>query len=233
MIENEKKHILVIDDDARLRSLLKRFLRDNGFCVTCANGACEARKMMQEYVFDLLIIDVMMPNETGLEFLGKLRSENDIPVILLTAMNETEDRITGLECGADDYLAKPFEPKELVLRLKSILRRAPVDNSGISDKLNLGICVYDLQRKELYSKQGVVIHITPVEQSLLSVLGDKSGQIFSREMLSEILGAGQSPRSIDVQITRLRKKIEFDSKNPRYLQTVRGKGYMLLSEISY
>ena len=147
---------------------------------------------------------------------------------MLTAMGETADRITGLEAGADDYLPKPFEPKELVLRIRNILKRAPQEKKDSVGELNLGLCLYDMAKKELTDKQGQVIHITPVEQALLNVLGQKSGQVFSREKLAEILGAGQSPRSIDVQITRLRKKIEQDSKNPRYLQTVRGKGYMLL-----
>ena len=133
-----------------------------------------------------------------------------------------------MESGADDYLPKPFEPKELVLRIKNILRRAPVVNEAEKQVLNLGLCVYDLVKKELVSKSGQLIHITPVEQSLLNILGQKSGQVFSREKLADMLGAGQNPRSIDVQITRLRKKIEKDSKNPRCLQTVRGKGYMLL-----
>ncbi len=229
-METETQHILVVDDDTRLRSLLQRFLRENGFLVSTAKGAAEAREAMRAYQFDLLIVDIMMPEETGLEFLSSLRQESSVPVIMLTAMGDTEDRITGLENGADDYLPKPFEPKELVLRIKSILKRAPKEKTEISEKLNLGQCIYDMQQKELLTKQGQVIHITPVEQALLNVLGAKSGQIFTREKLAEILGAGQSPRSIDVQITRLRKKIERDSKNPRYLQTVRGKGYMLLPE---
>lgn len=229
-METETQHILVVDDDTRLRSLLQRFLRENGFLVSTAKGAAEAREAMRAYQFDLLIVDIMMPEETGLEFLSSLRQESSVPVIMLTAMGDTEDRITGLENGADDYLPKPFEPKELVLRIKSILKRAPKEKTEISEKLNLGQCIYDMQQKELLTKQGQIIHITPVEQALLNVLGAKSGQIFTREKLAEILGAGQSPRSIDVQITRLRKKIERDSKNPRYLQTVRGKGYMLLPE---
>lgn len=229
-MEAEKQHILVVDDDTRLRSLLQRFLRENGFYVSVAKGAEEAREALKNYRFNLLIVDIMMPNETGLEFLEKLRLESSLPVILLTAMGETEDRIIGLESGADDYLPKPFEPKELVLRIKNILKRAPQEKTEANEKLGLGLCTYDMQSKELLTKNGQVIHITPVEQALLSVLGAKSGQIFTREKLAEILGAGQSPRSIDVQITRLRKKIEQDSKNPRYLQTVRGKGYMLLPE---
>ena len=229
-MENNSAHILVVDDDNRIRLLLQRFLRDNEFYVSVAKDAASAREMLKEYRFDLLIVDIMMPEESGLEFLQTLRQESNVPVIMLTAMGETADRISGLECGADDYLPKPFEPKELVLRIKSILRRAPQTDKAAVEKLNLGLCCYDMNKKELLSKQGAIIHITPVEQAMLSVLGQKSGQIFSREKLAEILGAGQSPRSIDVQITRLRKKIEKDSKNPRYLQTVRGKGYMLLPE---
>ncbi len=228
-MDSEIKHILVVDDDTRLRSLLQRFLRESGFYVSAAKKAAEARLLMEQYKFDLLIVDIMMPEESGLEFLEKLRKESNVPVIMLTAMGETEDRISGLEIGADDYLPKPFEPKELVLRIKSILRRAPVEKQDVCDFLNFGGCSYNLQTKELLTKHGEIIHITPVEQALLNILGVKSGQVFSREKLAELLGAGQSPRSIDVQITRLRKKIEPDTKNPRYLQTVRGKGYMLLS----
>ena len=230
MMAEHKAHILVVDDDTRLRSLLQRFLRESDFFVSAAKDADEARERLKEYQFDLLIVDIMMPHETGLEFLQKLRQESLVPVILLTAMGETADRIAGLEIGADDYLPKPFEPKELVLRIKNILKRAPKDSGNKKQVLDLGLCVYDLDKKELLTKQNQIVHITPVEQLLLSVLGEKSGQVFSREKLAEILGAGQSPRSIDVQITRLRKKIEQDSKNPRYLQTVRGKGYMLLSD---
>ncbi len=228
-MDQDAKHILVVDDDTRLRNLLQRFLRENSFLVSTAKDADEARFMMQQYKFNLLIVDIMMPKESGLEFLRKLRVENSIPVIMLTAMGDVEDRITGLEHGADDYVSKPFEPKELLLRIGSILRRTPKEKKE-NQKLDLGMFVFDMQTKELVSKQGQLLHITPVEQSLLVILGTKSGQVFSRERLSEILGAGQSPRSIDVQITRLRKKIEKDSKNPRYLQTLRGKGYMLLSD---
>ena len=226
----ESQHILVVDDDTRLRSLLQRFLRENGFLVSVAKNAFEAREFLKQYVFDLLIVDIMMPQESGLEFLQKLRQDSLVPVVMLTAMGETSDRIAGLEKGADDYLPKPFDPQELVLRIKNILKRTPSEKQNNEGLLNLGLCVYDVQKKELQTKQGELIHITPVEQALLNVLGAKSGQVFAREKLAEILGAGQSPRSIDVQITRLRKKIEADSKNPRYLQTVRGKGYMLLPE---
>lgn len=229
-MEKEKFHILVVDDDTRLRSLLQRFLRENDFLVSAAKNADEARQRLKDYVFNLLIVDIMMPGESGLYFVTRLREENDVPVIFLTAMGETADRIAGLETGADDYLPKPFEPRELVLRIRNILRRTPKAQKAKAEKLNLGLCLYDPATKELLTREGQIIHLTPVEQALLSVLGQKFGQVFSREKLAELLGAGQSPRSIDVQITRLRKKIEKDSKNPRYLQTVRGKGYMLLPE---
>ena len=223
-------HILVVDDDLRLRSLLQRYLQENGYAVSCAKDAEDARMFLKQYIFDLLIVDVMMPNETGLEFLQKLRIDNDVPAIVLTAMGETKDRISGLEAGADDYLPKPFEPKELLLRINSILRRVPQTDSAVSQFLHFGECTFDLTTKELRHSVNGVIHITPVEQSILYILGQKNGQIFTREKLAEMLGVEQSPRSIDVQITRLRKKIETDSKNPRYLQTLICKVYMLLKK---
>lgn len=229
-MQKECAHILVVDDDLRLRNLLQRYLQENGFIVTGAYDAENARMFLQQYRFNLLIVDVMMPNESGIEFLQKLRRDSDVPAIVLTAMGTTEDRISGLEAGADDYLPKPFEPKELVLRINNILRRVPEVKTDTASVLKMGDCVYDMNKKEFRRKHEGVIHITPVEQAILSILGQKSGQIFTRERLAEMLGSGQNPRSIDVQITRLRKKIEADSKNPRYLQTVRGKGYMLLTE---
>jgi len=225
----EKSHILVVDDDTRLRSLLGRFLREQGFVTSVAKDALEADMFLEQYRFDLIVLDVMMPGVDGFEFLKKLRAESNVPVLMLTAMGETDNRIYGLEQGADDYLPKPFEPKELVLRIKSILKRVP-QKQDQSPVLNFGSTVYDMMTKELKTVSGDVIHITNVEQQLLAVFGQKAGQIFTREKLAEILGAGNNPRSIDVQITRLRKKIEKDSKNPRYLQTIRGKGYMLLPE---
>ena len=223
----ERPHILVIDDDTRLRALLQRYLQENGFAVTTAKDAENARMFLSQYIFDLLIVDVMMPNETGLEFLQNLRKTSQIPAIVLTAMGETEDRISGLESGADDYLAKPFEPKELVLRIHNILRRIP-QKTLAQNLLKIGDFTFDIKTNELRDKDGNIMHITPLEQTLLSILGKKNGQIFSREQLAELLETGENSRSIDVQITRLRKKIEKDSKNPRYLQTIRGKGYMLL-----
>jgi len=228
-MQNERPHILVIDDDTRLRMLLQRYLQDNGFTVTSAKDAENARMFLSQYLFDLLIVDVMMPNETGIEFLQKLRKENQIPAIVLTAMGTTQDRISGLESGADDYMAKPFEPKELLLRINNILRRLPSEKNK-SSELKLGDFVFDLKTGELKDKHSEIVHITPLEQTLLSILGKKIGQIFSRDNLAELLQTGENSRSIDVQITRLRKKIEKDSKNPRYLQTIRGKGYMLLTD---
>ena len=228
MVE-EKKHILVVDDDNRLRSLLGRFLREQSFVVSMASSADEAEMFLRQYRFELIVLDVMMPGKNGFEFLKTLREESNVPVLMLTAMGETDDRIYGFEQGADDYLPKPFEPKELVLRMKSILKRTP-QKEIVSTVLNFGHVLYDMSKKELRMLSGEAIHITNVEQQLLTVLGQKAGQIYTREKLAEILGAGNNPRSIDVQITRLRKKIEKDSKNPRYLQTIRGKGYMLLPQ---
>ena len=227
---DQRRHILVIDDDTRLRRLLYRYLTDNGFDVSEAADTMQAEQLFSLFSFDLLVMDVMMPGKTGTVFTKELRDRGFVtPILMLTAMGQVDDRISGLENGADDYLCKPFEPKELLLRIGSILKRTPTEKKE-TQKLDFGQCVFDMQTKELASKQGEIMHITPIEQSLLGILGAKSGQVFSRDKLSEILGAGQSPRSIDVQITRLRKKIEKDSKNPRYLQTVRGKGYMLLPD---
>jgi len=229
-MEENQKHILVVDDDTRLRSLLQRYLREQGFLVSAAEDALVAEKFLSLYQFDLLIVDVMMPHITGTEFLKKLRStDNNIPVILLTAMGDAADRVNGLEIGADDYVPKPFEPKELVLRINNILRRAQAEKEQIDKLLFHGMC-YDLNRGELIDNMGKVVHITPVERVLLNLLGKAPGSVHTREELAEVLGSTESLRTVDVQITRLRKKIEPDTKNPRYLQTVRGKGYMLISE---
>lgn len=225
-----QKHILVVDDDTRLRSLLQRYLREQGFLVSAAKDAIDAEQFLACYRFDVLVMDIMMPKITGTEFLCTLRKKgNSIPVILLTAMGETEDRINGLEIGADDYIAKPFEPKELVLRINNILKRTTQAREQSVKLLFHGI-TYDLDKGELRNVSGEIIHITPVERTLLTLLGRKTGDVHTREELAEILGVAENLRTVDVQITRLRKKIETDTKNPRYLQTVRGKGYMLISE---
>lgn len=226
----DKKHLLVVDDDTRLRSLLQRYLREQGFLVSAAENAERAREFLSLYTFDMLIVDIMMPKISGTEFLRSLRTEkNNVPVILLTAMGDVSDRVNGLEIGADDYVAKPFEPKELVLRINNILKRAYEVKEQANKLVFHNIC-YDLSRGELIDKDGKVIHITPVERVLLNLLGKTPGEVHSREELAEILGSSESLRTVDVQITRLRKKIETDTKNPRYLQTIRGKGYMLISE---
>lgn len=225
-----QKHILIVDDDTRLRSLLQRYLREQGFLVSAAKDAIDAKSFLDLYIFDMLIVDIMMPKISGTEFLQNIRSEgNTIPVILLTAMGEAADRVSGLECGADDYVPKPFEPKELVLRINNILKRTIKAKEQASRLMFHGIC-YDLEKGELLDEYGKTIHMTPVERTLLMYLGKRPGEVVTREELADLLGVGENLRTVDVQITRLRKKFETDTKNPRYLQTVRGKGYMLISE---
>ncbi len=229
MTDNQK-HILVVDDDTRLRSLLQRYLREQGFLVTAAEDAYKAESLLEVYTFDLLIFDIMMPKISGTQLLANLRKRgNTVPVILLTAMGDAADRVNGLEMGADDYVAKPFEPKELVLRINNILKRADTQKKQ-ENRLIFHNVVYDMKCGELVDNNGNIVHITPVERMLLNLFGKKPGEVHTREELAEILGSTESLRTVDVQITRLRKKIEGDTKNPRYLQTVRGKGYMLISE---
>lgn len=224
------KHILVVDDDTRLRSLLQRYLCEQNFLVSAAKDAAEAEAFLRQYTFDILIVDIMMPNVTGTEFLHQQRQKgNDVPVILLTAMGESWDRVNGLELGADDYIPKPFEPKELVLRINNILKRT-IKTGGQSNKLNFAGLIYDLEKGELVDSNGRIIHMTPVERTLLNFLGKCPGEVHTRDELAELLGVAENLRTVDVQMTRLRKKIEADTKNPRYLQTVRGKGYMLISD---
>jgi two-component system phosphate regulon response regulator OmpR len=216
-------HLLVVDDDARLRGLLRRYLSDSGFRVTAAADAGEARSNLASFAFDLVVLDVMMPGESGLELTRALRAEGRVPVLLLTAMAEPEDRVNGLEQGADDYLSKPFEPRELVLRIRNLLQRRPATDPGSKD-IRFGGCRFDVVRGELYSG-GDVVHLTAAEAGLLSMLAQKAGQAVSREELSISLSG--NIRNVDVQMTRLRRKIERDPRFPRYLQTVRGTGYIL------
>ena len=216
-------HLLVVDDDARLRGLLRRYLSDSGFRVTAAADAGEARSNLASFAFDLVVLDVMMPGESGLELTRALRAEGRIPVLRLTAMAEPEDRVNGLEQGADDYLSKPFEPRELVLRIRNLLQRRPASDV-VSTDIRLGGCRFDIVRGELY-RGGDVVHLTAAEAGLLSMLAQKAGQAVSREELSISLSG--NVRNVDVQMTRLRRKIERDQRFPRYLQTVRGTGYIL------
>ena len=224
-------HILVVDDDGRIRDLLKRFLAKNGYLVTIARDAAHASRLLDSLSFDLLIVDVMMPGEDGLAFTNRMREALQIPILLLTARGETEDRIQGLEAGADDYLPKPFEPRELLLRVAAILRRSvpePVE-AAPPKALTMGEIEYDLMRGEL-RKGETSVRLTSTEQALMRVFSRQPNEPVSRSRLAEELGGTQGEvqeRAVDVQITRLRRKIETDPKNPRYLQTVRGSGYML------
>ncbi|WP_366656052.1 response regulator transcription factor [Fodinicurvata sp. EGI_FJ10296] len=220
-------HVLVVDDDTRLRSLLRRYLTDNAFTVSAAADAAEARSALRLFSFDILVVDVMMPGENGIELVRSIRDTVPSGILLLTARGDPQDRITGLEAGADDYLAKPFEPRELLLRLTNILKRirtAPEVNDQAL--LRLGEHVFDSRRREL-SQNGRPVRLTSAEIALLGVLADQPGQPMSREEMMERTGIGGSLRSIDVQVTRLRRKVEPDAKAPRYLQTVRGEGYVL------
>lgn len=223
-----KPHVLVVDDDDRIRSLLSKYLQDNGFMVATAKDANHAGDILKRAVFDALVLDVMMPGQTGVEFTKALRAQSDIPVLLLTALGETGDRITGLEAGADDYLPKPFEPKELLLRLKAILRRRPEPVVSVG-AIKLGRWTYDADLKDLVDGAESV-RLTAVEATLLEALARHPGQIMSREDLAKLCQLEGNERTIDVQVTRLRRKIGDDSKAPRYLQTIRGQGYMLRLE---
>ena len=224
-MDTAEPHLLVVDDDARLRELLRRYLTEQGFRVTVAGDAAEARARIASIAFDLLVLDVMMPGENGLDFTKSLRQISRIPILLLTAMAEPEDRINGLERGADDYLAKPFEPRELVLRVRNILQRVPAPLVAAAE-FRFGACRLDLARGELY-RGGDAVHLTAAETALLMALARRAGEPVSREALSEEAQFSGNVRTVDVQMTRLRRKIERDPKFPRYLQTVRGTGYVL------
>lgn len=224
-------HLLIVDDDERIRGLLQKFLIRNGFLVSAARDAAHARRILEGLDFDMIVLDVMMPGEDGVSLTKAIRENSATPIMLLTAKGETEDRIAGLEAGADDYLSKPFEPKELLLRINAILRRVP--DAGDVDTapkfLNLGPIRYDIERGEMWQGEDLV-RLTATESQLMKIFSATPGEPISRAKLVEDLGRdrGQAQeRAVDVQITRLRRKIETDPKQPRYLQTVRGAGYML------
>ncbi|MCW8843884.1 MAG: response regulator [Rhodobacteraceae bacterium] len=227
-------HLLIVDDDERIRDLLKKFLMRNGFLVTAARDAAHARRILSGLDFDLIVLDVMMPGEDGMSLTRGIRETSTTPVLLLTAKGETEDRIMGLEAGADDYLPKPFEPKELLLRINAILRRMPeAQEADTAPKmLNLGSIRYDIERAEMWQGEEI-LRLTATENQLMKIFSATPGEPISRAKLVEDLGRdrGQAQeRAVDVQITRLRRKIEADPKQPRYLQTVRGAGYMLVPD---
>ncbi len=218
-------HILVVDDDPRLCELIARFLTKQRFLVSTAADAMDARAKMANLTFDLIVLDVMMPGESGLDFAADLRRQSDVPILMLTAMGETDDRIAGLERGVDDYLVKPFEPRELSLRIANILRRMPAPEPPITE-VQLGSLIFDIEREEL--REGdEPIRLTSVECALLKALAERPGLPVSRENLLAFTGTNSGDRAVDVQVTRLRRKIEPDPRDPRYLQTVRGKGYVL------
>ena len=224
-------HLLIVDDDERIRDLLKKFLVRQGFLVTAARDAAHARRVLSGLDFDLIVMDVMMPGEDGVSLTRALRETHSTPILLLTARGETENRIAGLEAGADDYLTKPFEPKELLLRINAILRRMPETPAAetVPKIINLGPIRYDIERGEMWQGEELV-RLTATESQLMKIFSSCPGEPVSRAKLVEDLGRdrGQAQeRAVDVQITRLRRKIETDSKQPRYLQTVRGAGYML------
>ncbi len=229
--EAEPAHLLVVDDDARLRALLQRFLAEQGFRVTAAADAAAARRALANFAFDLVVLDVMMPGESGVELTDSLRREGiEVPILMLTARGAPDDRVAGLEAGADDYLAKPFDPRELALRIRTILRRAapPALPAELpAGPVQIGPRWFDPERGELRGPEGT-IRLTGGEAALLAALARRAGEVLSREEIAAALGTPEAgERAIDVQVTRLRRKIETDPREPRFLQTVRHRGYVL------
>lgn len=232
-MSGNKAHLLLVDDDKRILSLLSTYLSKNNFLVSSARNSIEARSLLNFFEFDLLIIDIMMPGENGLNLLKSIRKQTNVPAIFLSAKGESKDKISGLEIGADDYLSKPFEPKELLLRLERLLLRNNRKSSNETDRyVEIGNKVFDLYRMEL-SYENRIVKLTNLEISLLKFLVLNPEKTISREMVLKDLNLNQedkdiNQRNVDVQITRLRKKIEQDPKNPRHLKTVRGRGYRFL-----
>ncbi|MEM9601007.1 MAG: response regulator transcription factor [Pseudomonadota bacterium] len=225
-IERSDTHVLVIDDDDRIRDLLARYLGRAGYRVSTARDAADARAKMEGLSYDLLIVDVMMPGEDGVALVADLRSHLDIPMILLTALGDPAHRIRGLKAGADDYLAKPFEPEELLLRMDAIFRRT--GRKTVSERIRFGQFEYNLGNSVLM-KDGEVVRLTTSETALLDLLARQGGGTVSRYMLSQNVN-GDSERAVDVQMTRLRRKLEANPSEPQYLLTVRGKGYRLVAD---
>jgi two-component system phosphate regulon response regulator OmpR len=223
-MDNSKIHILIIDDDEKIRDLLKQYLKNNNFFVSTAINASDAEEKLKIIKFDLAIIDIMMPGKDGLQLTKEIREKIDLPIILLTAKGEPEDRVRGLELGAEDYLPKPFEPKELLLRIKNVIKRIK-KNKHVITSIKIGNAHVNIKKMEI-QKEKKIIKINASEKILLENMISSAGKIFSREEISKITNLTQE-RSIDVLVTRLRQKIEPDPKNPKYLQTVRGTGYVL------
>lgn len=221
-------HLLIIDDDARIGELLKRYLGDNGYRVSISKSAAEARRALSGLAFDLIVLDVMMPGENGFDFLADLRRTSSLPVIMLTARGDADDRITGLEQGANDYLSKPFEPRELLLRIENALRINGQGRSAHAEAVDFGEFRFNLTRREL-TRQGEIVRLTEREREIMAMLAARPNATVSRV---DLLGGdpGTTDRAIDVQMTRLRRKIEGNPAAPAYLQTVRGVGYRLVSD---
>jgi two-component system phosphate regulon response regulator OmpR len=228
MLADDAPHLLVVDDDRRIRDLLSRFLASEGYRVTTADNAADARAKLQGLRFDLLILDVMMPGESGFDFAQSLRGTSNVPILMLTARDAAESRIKGLEMGADDYLAKPFEPRELSLRIASILKRAQPAAPPPVESVRFGPFVYHLARGEL-RKGEQVIRLTDRERDMLRILAATPGETVARMQLAGNGNSAVSERAVDVQINRLRRKIERNPANPLYVQTVRGIGYRLVT----
>jgi len=225
---DDAPHLLVVDDDTRIRTLLKRFLSEEGFRITVAANAAEARRKLAGLDFDLIILDVMMPGEDGVGLTRSLRNERDVPILMLTALSETESRVTGLEAGADDYLAKPFDPRELVLRVNNILRRGGQPTTPKLEQIVFGPYTFQITRREL-KRSGELLKLTEREREIMAIFAQRAGETIPRhELVGEESEVGE--RTIDVQINRLRRKIERDPANPIWLQTVRGIGYRLSVE---
>ena len=225
-MDKNNGHIIIVDDDDGIRDLVKQFLTEEGFLVTTAKDAFEAKNKIEIIKYDLIILDIMMPKKTGLELAIELRKEIKTPIIFLTAKGQTSEKIHGLEIGADDYLSKPFEPKELLLRIKNILNKTLLKKN--KEKINIGKSILDLNKLKI-EKNGKKYKINNTEKIILEKMLNSPGEVFSRETIGKIINIDKE-RSIDVIITRLRKKIETDSKNPQYLQTIRGSGYVLWIE---
>lgn len=225
VIPDNAAHLLVVDDDTRIRALLNRYLAENGFRVTVAADAAEARRKLEGMEFDLIILDVMMPGETGLSLTRALKAIRSVPIILLTALAEAPSRIEGLEAGADDYVSKPFDPRELVLRINNILKRSPGMEHSPVDQVMFGPYTFSLPRREL-KKAAALVRLTDRETEIMSFFAARAGETVARHELAGTDGE-IGERTIDVQINRLRRKIEDDPANPVYLQTVRGIGYRL------
>ena len=219
-------HILVVDDDNRIRELVKEYLEENNFLVTTAKDAIEAKKKLEIVKFDILILDIMMPGQSGLSLTNEIKQKNSTPIILLTAKGEAKNRIEGLELGADDYLGKPFEPKELLLRIKNILNK--IQKPVIPDEIYIGNTLINLKKLDI-KIDNKIVKINPQEKKVLEKMLEFPGKVFSRDDIGKIINISKE-RTIDVMITRLRQKIESNPKNPKYLQTIRGSGYVLWIE---